>query len=68
MIVGLSKKAIKELETYKDNYDQPINLSNIDSYTFDDLKTMVGNIKRTDLFTYEGENDGPTRTRKAILD
>lgn len=63
MTVGLSKKALEEIKTYEDKYVQPINFSNIDSFTLKDLQTVMGNIQKSKLFNYDEENDGPTRRR-----
>lgn len=63
MTIGLSKKATEEIESYEDKYVQPINFSNIDSFTLKDLQTVMGNIEKSKLFNYDEENDGPTRRR-----
>lgn len=63
MTIGLSKKAIEEIESYEDKYVQPINFSNIDSFTLKDLEIIMGNIEKSKLFNYDEENDGPTRRR-----
>ena len=64
--IGLSKKTLNELETYKEHYLEPINLSNIENYKFKDLITIMDNINRTDMFIYEEENNRPVRDRKPL--
>lgn len=55
MKLGISKKAIKEIESQKNKNKQPFNINNIDNYSLRDLKKLKYNIERVSSFGFNEE-------------
>lgn len=55
MKLGVSKKAVKEIELQKSENKQPININNIDTYSLADLMALKDNIERFSLFGFDEE-------------
>lgn len=55
MKLGVSKKAIKQIELQKRENKQPFNINNIDNYSLGDLKTLRENIERISTFGFNEE-------------
>ena len=53
--LGVSKKAIKQIELQKSKNKQPFNINNIDNYSLSDLKALRENIKRISTFGFNEE-------------
>lgn len=53
--LGVSKKAIKQIELQKSENKQPFNINNIDNYSLSDLKTLRENIERISTFGFNEE-------------
>lgn len=53
--LGVSKKAIKQIELQKSKNEQPFNINNIDNYSLSDLKALRENIKRISTFGFNEE-------------
>ena len=53
--MGVSKKAIKQIELQKSKNKQPFNINNIDNYSLSDLKALRENIKRISTFGFNEE-------------
>lgn len=53
--LGVSKKAIKQIELQKSKNKQPFNINNIDNYSLSDLKALRENIKRISTFGFNKE-------------
>ena len=55
MKLGISKKAVKEIELQRSKNKQPFNINNIDNYSLSDLKALRENIERISLFGFNEE-------------
>ena len=53
--LGVSKKAIKQIELQKSKNKQPFNINNIDNYSLSDLKALRENIERISPFGFNEE-------------
>lgn len=53
--LGVSKKAIKQIELQKSKNKQPFNINNIDNYSLSDLKALRENIERISTFGFNEE-------------
>ena len=53
--LGVSKKAIKQIELQKSKNKQPFNINNIDNYSLSDLKVLRENIERISTFGFNEE-------------
>lgn len=53
--LGVSKKAIKQIELQKSENKQPFNINNIDNYSLRDLKKLRENIERISTFGFNEE-------------
>ena len=53
--LGVSKKAIKQIELQKSENKQPFNINNIDNYSLNDLKALRENIERISTFGFNEE-------------
>ena len=53
--LGVSKKAIKQIELQKSKNKQPFNINNIDKYSLSDLKALRENIERISPFGFNDE-------------
>lgn len=53
--LGVSKKAIKQIELQKSKNEQPFNINNINNYSLSDLKALRENIKRISTFGFNEE-------------
>ena len=55
MKLGVSKKAVKEIELQRSENKQPFNINNIDNYSLSDLKALRENIERISTFGFNEE-------------
>lgn len=55
MKLGISKKAVKEIELQRSKNKQPFNINNIDNYSLSDLKALRENIERISTFGFNEE-------------
>lgn len=55
MKLGVSKKAVKEIELQRSENKQPFNINNIDNYSLSDLKALRENIERISTFGFSEE-------------
>ena len=55
MKLGISKKAVKEIELQRSENKQPFNINNIDNYSLSDLKALRENIERISTFGFNEE-------------
>ena len=55
MTLGVSKKAVKEIELQRSENKQPFNINNIDNYSLSDLKALRENIERILTFGFNEE-------------
>ncbi len=56
MKLGVSKKAVKEIELQRSKNKQPFTINNIDNYSLSDLRALKENIERISTFGFnEGE-------------
>ena len=55
MELGVSKKAVKEIELQRSENKQPFNINNIDNYSLSDLKALRENIERISTFGFDEE-------------
>ena len=53
--LGVSKKAIKQIELQRSRNKQPFNINNIDKYSLSDLKALRENIERISPFGFNDE-------------
>lgn len=51
--IGLSNKAIKQIELQKSTNQEPFNINNLDNYSLSDLKTIKENIARISAFNFD---------------
>jgi hypothetical protein len=66
--LGVSKKAIKQIELQKSKNKQPFNINNIDNYSLSDLKALRENIKRISTFGFNEEETILEDTRAQLED
>ena len=67
--IGVSKKAMDQMEIEKKNKNNPVNINNIDSFSLSDLKTLKSNIEIVNAFYYgnlakPNENHNKTLIKK----
>jgi len=55
MKLGVSKKAVKEIELQRSKNKQPFNINNIDNYSLSDLRALRENIERISTFGFNEE-------------
>ncbi len=55
MKLGVSKKAVKQIELQKSENKEPFNINNIDNYSLSDLKILKKNIEKISLFEFDEE-------------
>ena len=55
MKLGVSKRAVKEIELQKSQNKQPFHINNIDRYSLNDLKNLRENIERISSFGFDEE-------------
>lgn len=65
--LGVSKKAIKQIELQKSKNEQPFNINNIDNYSLSDLKALRENIKRISTFGFNEEEKKLQEEKRLIF-
>ena len=67
MKLGVSKKAVKEIELQRSENKQPFNINNIDNYSLSDLKALRENIERISTFGFNEEETNSKKEKDPVL-